>query len=338
MPRKTQRTAGTVVLAGLAVAAALVGVNVVTSERESAVADQPQVPPATTAAPATPAPLGWRWETYENIQVQVPANWATSLWAGGGRCGRTSEPEPIVRRPGGAVIDMLQPCPNPPTSLHNAPSLEFGGAKEAGIIRYDDGWTKETRLIGGRYLTVTTGDEALRQRIFDSAGPIETIDGNGCQPAPALAGNVVLRPPSEGGLESVGVVESVSVCRYSTTVSKDHPWPLEASSRILDTAAGKLVDDLVAAPAGSGPNITNPRICGPDPGYEVIILRAHGSQHDQDVIVRYEGCKRNGTDDGSVARQLTSSAAKQIFFGVHEPDGMNRTLYQLLIGPPPPVF
>jgi hypothetical protein len=156
-------------------------VNVVTSDRESAVADQPQVPPATTA---TPAPLGWRWETYENIQVQVPANWATSLWAGGGRCGRTSEPEPIVRRPGGAVIDMLQPCPNPPTPLHNAPSLEFGGAKEAGIIRYDDGWTKETRLIGGRYLTVTTGDEALRQRIFDSAGPIERSTATVASPLP----------------------------------------------------------------------------------------------------------------------------------------------------------
>jgi hypothetical protein len=128
------------------------------------------------------------------------------------------------------------------------------------------------------------------------------------------------------------------MCRYSTTVSKVDPWPLEASSRILDTAAGKLVDDLVAAPEGNGPNITDPRICGSDPGHEVIILRAHGSEHDQDVIVRYEGCKRNGTDDGSVVRQLTSSAAKQIFIGVHEPGGMNHALYQLLIGPPPPVF
>jgi hypothetical protein len=106
---------------------------------------------------------------------------------------------------------MLQPCPKPPTPLHNAPSLEFGGAKEAGVIRYDDGWTKETRLIGGRYLTVTTGDEALRRRIFDSAGPIETIDGNGCEPAPALAGNLVLRPPSKGGLETVGP-SSQSAC------------------------------------------------------------------------------------------------------------------------------
>jgi hypothetical protein len=340
MPRKTQRAAGTVVLACLAVAAALVGVNVLTSERESAGADQPQAPPATTAARATPAaaPVGWRWEAYENIQVRVPTDWATSFWAGGGRCGPFREPEPIVRRPGGAVPAILRPCPKPPTPLHDAPSVEFDGAKKAGVIRYDDGWTKETRLVGGGYLTVTTGDEALRQQIFDSAGPIETIDGNGCEPAPALASNLVLRPPSQGGLGSVGAVESVSVCRYSTGVSKDDPWPLEATSRILDAAAGKLVDDLVAAPAGSGPNITDPRICGSDPGNEVIVLRAHGSEHDQDVIVRYEGCKRNGTDDGSVARQLTSSAAKQIFSGVHEPDGMNRTLYQLLVGPPPPVF
>jgi hypothetical protein len=56
------------------------------------------------------------------------------------------------------------------------------------------------------------------------------------------------------------------------------------------------------------------------------------------VIVRYEGCKRNGTDDGAVARQLTPSATKQIFIGVHEPDGMNIVLYQLLVGPLPPVI
>jgi hypothetical protein len=54
-------------------------VNVLTSERESAVADQPQVPPATTRTPAA-APVGWRWEAYENVQMQVPADWATSRW------------------------------------------------------------------------------------------------------------------------------------------------------------------------------------------------------------------------------------------------------------------
>jgi hypothetical protein len=129
MPQKTRRAAGTVVLAGLAVAAALIGVNVLTGERGSAVAVQTQVPPATTA-PGSPAaaPVGWRWEAYENVQVQVPADWATSFWAGGGRCGRTREPEPIVRRPGGAVIDMLEPCRKPATPLHIAPSVEFGGA------------------------------------------------------------------------------------------------------------------------------------------------------------------------------------------------------------------
>jgi hypothetical protein len=83
--------------------------------------------------------------------------------------------------------------------------------------------------------------------------------------------------------------------------------------------------------------VTDPRVCVPDPGGELIILRAHGSKHDQDVLVRYAGCKHNGTDDGSVLRALTSNAAKRIFIGPHAPDGKSNVLYQLLIGTPPPV-
>jgi hypothetical protein len=78
--------------------------------------------------------------------------------------------------------------------------------------------------------------------------------------------------------------------------------------------------------------------------FAYLLTRDHGRVEEaiQDGTVRRRpvrrGCKRNGTDEGSVVRQLTSSAAEQIFIGVHEPDGLNVVLYQLLVGPPPPVI
>ena len=357
MPARTTHTVVAVVAAGATVAAALVGVNLLADEKGPANAAEVSAPAALTPGPA-PAPAGWRWEVYGNVQVQVPADWDATLWAGMHDCGPRPEPKPVVRRPGGATIAMLQPCPTtPPKPLHIAPSVEFGEHERPGVIRYADGWTRETRAFDELQLTVTTGDDALRDRIFASAGVVESIDGNGCESAPALAGDGIRRPPSQGGLKSVGAVESISVCRYSTSgreQQKDAPprstpqrrlpqitltrWPLQASSLIVGATAVKLVQDLVAAPAGTGPTVTDMRFCGPDPGGEVIVLRAHGSKHDQDVLVRYDGCKHNGTDDGSVLREFTPPAAKRIFQGVHTPTGHPNVLYQLLVGTPPPAI
>jgi hypothetical protein len=113
---------------------------------------------------------------------------------------------------------------------------------------------------------------------------------------------------------------------------------MQASSRLTGSVAAHLVRDLVAAPVGTGPTVTDQRVCGDDPGGEVVVLRVDGSAHDQDVIYRYAGCKHNGTDDGTTLRQATSATAKVIFVGVHEPAGVGNALYQLLIGQPGPVL
>jgi hypothetical protein len=329
------RTVVAVVVAGAAVAAALVGVNLLADEKGSA---QLSAPSTKITGPA-PAPAGWRWEVYENVQVQVPAGWDNSLWAGPHDCGPWRERKPVVRRPGGATVRMLQPCPTtPPKPLHIAPSVEFSDREKTGVTRYADGWTREARAFDELKLTVTTNDDALRERIFASAGVVEAIDGNGCESAPAAAGDGIRRPTPQGGLESMGIVDSVSVCQYWISGVGRSPWPLQASSLLVGTPAAELIQDIVTAPTGTGPTVTEPRVCGSDPGGEVIILRAHGSKHDQDVLVRYHGCKHNGTDDGSVLRAVTPKAAKRIFIGPHTPDGYPNVLYQLLIGTPPPVL
>jgi hypothetical protein len=45
-------------------------------------------------------------------------------------------------------------------------------------------------------------------------------------------------------------------------------------------------------------------------GYEKMLLIVHGSQHDQEVVVRFSGCDYHGTDDGQVERQLTADVLR----------------------------
>ncbi|MEV6282853.1 hypothetical protein [Kribbella sp. NPDC051770] len=323
-----------IVPAVVAVAGLAVGGNVVLQQDDAAL-----------DAPVQSAPLqpGWRWEAYRSVQVQVPDSWEQSLWAGLKTPCKLDqvEPKPIVRRPGGAVLAMLEPCLDPTApQQHVAPSVAFAGDRP-GVVRYADGWTKETRQVGEQLITVTTSDDALRDRIFSTAAVVVDADGNGCDPESPIARNAVLRPPAQGGLETVGVVESVSVCRYASfrgpkPLSDTAPYDLgmEASSRLTGPVAERLVRDLVAAPTGTGPTVTNPRICGSDPGGELVILRVDGSAHDQDVVYRHAGCKHNGTDDGTTLRQATPATAKAIFVGVHEPNGVRDVLHQLLYGTP----
>lgn len=326
-----------IALAAVAVAALGVGGKVVLGQEEQAV--------GVKAEPTVP---GWRWETYRNVQLQVPAGWAQDLYAGVKFCGADwTERKAVVRRPG-LLARFEQPeCPTEarPTR-HVAPSVMFAGDRPE-VIRFADGWTKETRQIGGQLVTVTAADDVLRARIFGTAAVVTSVDGYGCDPASPLARDELLRPPDLGGLTSVGEVRSVSVCRYAGgapiyradgTSYPPKALGMEASSQLTGVVAERFVRDLVAAPLGTGPTVTSWRVCGADPGGELVILRIDGSVHDQDVLYRYAGCKHNGTDDGRTLRQATSATAKVIFVGVHEPRGHTNVMTQLLIGPPGPVL
>jgi hypothetical protein len=145
----------------------------------------------------------------------------------------------------------------------------------------------------------------------------------------------------------VGEITGVSVCRYSirglpiapTGSPEDLRYArLQASSRLTGPAADHLVRDLLAAPPGTGPAISDTTTCAPaDPGHDFLVLRVQGSAHSQDVLYRYDGCRENGTDDGTTLRQLTADTARQLFVGVHQINESYPALDRLLIGIPPPV-
>jgi hypothetical protein len=244
---------------------------------------------------------GWRWESYQTVEVQVPDDW---------RYGTTNSPPclvkelrpPYVGRPGAIRgIGCRDPLPALPyrssylwfdadrrkrgRPIPDVPHL--AGPREPGVQPEDHGWTEETRLVDGVYLTVLCDDNALRQRTLDSARPIDGTDAYGCPPDHPLAAppdhhpianspadarrhQPVDRPVNSGGLASLGSVDSIIVCRYAISWNRPHPRaPLIASSIIQGPAAAALASAILDAPEGFGPeDLSCIDVLGP----ELIVL------------------------------------------------------------------
>jgi hypothetical protein len=63
----------------------------------------------------------------------------------------------------------------------------------------------------------------------------------------------IQRPTAQGGLLSVGVVESVSVCQYWISGIGGSHWPLQASSLLVGTSAAELRTSSQHPPAPARP-------------------------------------------------------------------------------------
>jgi hypothetical protein len=186
------------------------------------------------------------------------------------------------------------------------------------------------------HVTVLSEDDSLRRRILDSARLIVGSDANGCTPDHPLAHQPQGRPALTGGLKSLGTVESVAVCQYAVGAGvAGRRAPLIAGSAVTGKAAAAMVDAITSAAGGSGPNDNE---CIDTYGSDILVLKVQGSNHDQEVLVRYSGCNFNGTDDGVTLRQLTANLLQPILTGIHRPSSYTRPLYELVVGPLPPKY
>jgi hypothetical protein len=339
--RRFARTTGAVVLACAAVATAVTGVHSLTDD----------VSPAPAPSVAQPPP-GWHWESYSNVQVQVPEDWDYGV-TGSPPCLVEKVQRPYVGRPGAVrrigCSNALPPLAyrasylwfdtksrNPAMTARAAEIGIVDGTRKPGVQPADHGWVEETRLVDGLQITVLSDDDSLRRRILDSARVIDGSDANGCTPDHPLAHQPHGRPASTGGLESLGSVKSVAVCRYAIgTGAADRRAPLIASSAVTGYAAAALVGAVTSAPEGSGPNDTG---CIDTYGSDILVLKVRGSNRDQEVLIRYSGCNFNGTDDGVKLRQLTANLLQPILTGIHRPSTYTHTLDELVVGPAPPKF
>lgn len=305
---------------------------------------------------------GWRWESYQTVEIQVPDDW---------RYGTTNSPPclikelrpPYVGRPGAIrAIGCRDPLPPLP---YRAPYLWFdadrrqrdrpipshiAGPREPGVQPEDHGWTEETRVVDGVYLTVLSDDNALRQRILDSARLIDGTDAYGCppyhplavppdhhpiadSPAAARRHQPKDRPANSGGLASLGAVDSITVCRYAISRNRPHRRaPLIAGSALHGPAAAALAAAILAAPEGFGPEDHS---CLDILGRELIVLKVRAGNREQEVLVRYAGCHFNGTDDSTTHRRLTPAVVQPLLTGPHQQTTYNSGLYELVFGQPP---
>jgi len=316
--RRRARTAGAVVLACAAVATALTATQGLTDRN----------PPPT----AQIAPAGWHWESYSNIQVQVPDGWregaANHLWA----CSKEKPAGPMVGRIS-LLIHTLNLCgvAAPPVELRVS-HLFFDYNPKPGVFPRGDGWTEETRVLDGLGLTVFSDDDALRRQILDSAVLINGTDVNGCTPTSPLATGAESRPTATGGLASVGVVDSVQVCAYIDRTDPSRP-PLLASAELSGDRARAVGEALVGAPEKDSelnglPQAANSACQTTD--REILVLKVHGDKGAQQVLVRYTDCVETGFDDGITARYLTKDALQPLLTAVDRPEYQPPALKQLL--------
>lgn len=78
--------------------------------------------------------------------------------------------EPYVGRPIGLTdVCQIYPFIGPDAETPQAPSVWLGADIDPGVLDRGDGWTQESVEVNGSTLTVTTDDEALRERILGSA-------------------------------------------------------------------------------------------------------------------------------------------------------------------------
>jgi hypothetical protein len=321
--RRFARTTGAVVLACAAVATAVTGVHSLTDN----------VSPSPAPSVAQPPP-GWHWESYSNIQVQVPDGWqdgiATHLWA----CSKKKPAGPVIGRPTFLPTTRNLCGQEAPALALRVPHLFFDSNPQAGIFPRDHGWTEQTRVIDGLGLTVFSDDDAVRRRILDSATLINGTDVNGCAPSHPSALRSDLRPAPGSGLRSVGEVESVQICAYQLGSEPNRP-PLLASAEISGDRARAVGDALLAAPevARGAETTGDPNLGGTGcrvPDVEILVLKVHGGAGDQEVLVRYTECTGNGFDDGTTVRRLTKAALQPLLTAVGRPQAMTPFIEQLL--------
>ncbi len=203
-------------VAALAVLALLVTVALVAKANRT--------PSGVITYPSVQAPTDWRYESYDGVQVQVPATWGfggSPLHADFFRgrlaaCGANqaavlsaadhatyaSSATAFVGRPA-KLTEACVPWGSDGV-MPTADALWFEsplpvGVKNVGAV------VAETRAIGGQHVTVFSSESALRRQILGTAQVVDT-DANGC---PRNAVHQAAAGP--GGLSPT----SLSVCVYS---------------------------------------------------------------------------------------------------------------------------
>ncbi|HEX4472971.1 MAG TPA: hypothetical protein VH085_13450 [Nocardioides sp.] len=262
----------------------------------------------------TGLPDGWRWESHANVMVAVPDTWGYAAAPGSDWCAATGSKKTVpeqgyvdTRPPGGAVLDIL--CGGTPPSSLTAPHLTFSDSL-GGEIPLPAGWVRVRRTVSDVHLTVTrdAGHRALADQILATAHTVGT-DLNGCAATSPIQDQLVGRPTPPFDVASLHHVASIAVCQYQLDVT----GPGLVASRLLtgDDADAELAA-LQDAATKSGPDRGHGCSAADRGETGVTLLLSTGGQT-HEMYAFYSGCTRNGFDDGTDVRELTTANCRPLF-------------------------
>ena len=268
----------------------------------------------------------WRWESYRGVQVQVPPDWVYGVpgitWCGTPAEGETRPVRPgVVDRPG--MPTTATGCsPESARMVKRENSVAFNTRDEVGVRGLDHGWVEETRRVNGVFVTVASNDGRLRSAVLGSAVPVVGTDHYGCPTRHPVAEDPDGYRPTEGELPPAGTVESISVCRYAlpeNDLLRSKPGAtLLSSGRIAGEDAKRVVNAILAAPEGVGPDVDDADRGHPaSDGTEIAVLRVETTDGAREVVVRYSGELGNSFDDGRTKRRLTADGLRPLLTGAN---------------------
>lgn len=246
--------------------------------------------PDTPAATASGLPEGWRWESFGDLQVGVPASWTygnLSQWCVGAT--GTERRTPRVQRPYGA--STLVACTG-----DGGYGIAFTRAGDrAGAPTAPSG--AEVRRVGfatGR-ATIVARTADLADRVAATATRIAEIDVHGCAPDAPLPRLDTFTDAADPGSASI------SVCRYVRTGGR---VLLDASERLSPQDADTLRTALANAPSGRGPDAPRSScIRGPERQAVALVFDARMA-----AWVHYDGCRGHGVDLGADGTRRVTAA------------------------------
>ncbi|MFV0451815.1 MAG: hypothetical protein ACK5LS_06140 [Propioniciclava sp.] len=250
------------------------------------------------------APTDVRQETFLDVVIDVPADWAYGFTPGPDWCDGYLRPTvPFVDRNPLARPDAPTLCEQPPPAELNQTSLTWRRAQDgdAPSISRDGDWTRASRVVGAAYITVVVpGDEgALANRILDSAR-VAVTGPRGC------ASRLEPGRPTSGAVEELGSVNEASVCEYEMDGS---PGPnLVGSYALYGEDAQSLFDEMRAAPVAAAEPLPDCEMTG-----QMLVVRFAGGA--RQVQMDLSPCGRNLLDDGTAYRTPDRSTCADLLTG-----------------------
>ncbi len=220
-----------------------------------------RTPQGVITYPAVHVPTDWRYESYDGVQVRVPATWGfggaplrADFFDGRlGACGANqaavlsaadhasyvSSATPFVGRP--AMMTDACVAWGSDGVMPSTDALWFESPLPVGV-RNVGSVVAETRAVGGQRVTVFSRESALRRQILGTAEVVDT-DANGC---PRNAVHQAAAGPD--GLAPT----SLSVCVYSQDTGAS---VLMWSGRV-DARSAQAYADAVQQAGPTGPSCT----------------------------------------------------------------------------------